>query len=290
MGSWNKTCGLTNLHTCAGTPVYVFPLEKSNMHDRCYATAFWKPVLLPFEAEYNDYGSGEECEEFVLNYILNELRRQIVEMDVGENQYHDIAVKRDKLDEELFFRAVREGRLKVKDIFGSEAEVDFVMMRKDAVDAVLAEWKLDIYQGRGENGEGEYDVFGYADVVKEVPGFIQELDETPDKELLLMSGIRPSSKRLRTVLQGDDYRYSSILRITSLLIEEVENGNLFNADRLLTTYIKGKMIDMFFEETRRLWQPGCHEGSQSQDVDAYKILLNVTSQAIEREEKEMDEW
>lgn len=289
MGCWNKTCGLTNLHIFAGTPVYVFPLEKSNTHDRCYATAFWKPVLLPFEAEYNDYGAGEACEEFILDRILKALRRQIVETDVGENQYHDIAVKRDELDEKLFFRAIKEGRLKVKDIFGIEAEVDFVMMRKDAVDAVLAEWKLDIFQGIDDNGEGIYDVFGYTDVIKEIPGLIEELGDK-DSDAFMLSGFNPSNKRLSTVLRGDNHRYSSILAELFLVTKEIREGNLFNADRLLQTHIKGKMIDMFFEETRRLWQPGCHEGSQAQEVDAYKILLNVTSKVIEREEQEKEEW
>ena len=30
MGSWNKTCGLSNLHIRAGDPVYVFVLEKDS--------------------------------------------------------------------------------------------------------------------------------------------------------------------------------------------------------------------------------------------------------------------
>ena len=35
MGSWNKTCGISNLHIYAGTPVYVFVLQENpNKTDR----------------------------------------------------------------------------------------------------------------------------------------------------------------------------------------------------------------------------------------------------------------
>ena len=60
MGCWNKTCGLSNLYIKAGQEAYVFPLVKRSQDgERCYSHAFWKPMLLPFVTEYNDYGGGK---------------------------------------------------------------------------------------------------------------------------------------------------------------------------------------------------------------------------------------
>ena len=102
MGSWNKTCGLTGLHIIAGSQTYVFLLKENTIkNDRCYSTALWSPLLLPFTAEYDDYGGGENSSD-LLQYILDGIKTQVVEMELGENECHGIAVKRDALAESLF--------------------------------------------------------------------------------------------------------------------------------------------------------------------------------------------
>ena len=107
MGCWNKTCGLSNLHIFAGQPVYVVVLEQGGDNDRCYTTAFWKPVMLPFVSEYNDYGAGENSHSSI-QYILNGLKENMVDVPLGENECHDIEVTAAKMDEELGWNTLPE--------------------------------------------------------------------------------------------------------------------------------------------------------------------------------------
>ena len=99
MGCWNKTCGLSKLHIYAGDPVYVFVIEQNLDHDRCYSTAFWSPILAPFESVYNDYGGGENSGGVWFQHIMDGVRAKLIEQEVGENEYHDIAVKREGFGE-----------------------------------------------------------------------------------------------------------------------------------------------------------------------------------------------
>lgn len=77
MGSWNQTCGLSQLHIRHGQDVMVFALVKNNGHDSlCYTTPFYSPVMLPFYAKYNDYGGSEinqvwHYEKFGQDWKLN---------------------------------------------------------------------------------------------------------------------------------------------------------------------------------------------------------------------------
>ena len=286
MGCWFKTCGLTNLPVYPGEEVYTVILEQSLDHNRCYATSFWKPVLLPFLAKYNDYGAGEECDQEMLGILLDKIKDGLVEIEQGENPYHDIPVSRDSFGEELFFEAVHEHRLQVKDVFKNKVDVDFVMLKKTAVDKLLDTWKIERYVGLDpDTKQGIYETFGFEDIVREIPEFINEL--VNDESLFVMDLLDKGN--IGRIVRLEDYRYSSILRVLYLIKKEAKAGNTELAATLLKEHVRACMVDMFFERTRRLWQPGCYEGSQDNDFDPYKILLDVVQQEIAEKEKDIDE-
>jgi hypothetical protein len=152
MGSWNGTCGLTELPIISGTDIFVFPIVESYRDSFCYSSALYRSSVLSFRAKYNDYGAGENCTGVALPHLIEGIREQLVELEVGENQYHDIAVKREGFDVDMFFEACHEKRLmftnplrgyegqsKTKDVF-------FTMIRKDAVDRLWNEWTFDMYK------------------------------------------------------------------------------------------------------------------------------------------------
>ena len=179
MGSWYKTCGMSGLPIYEGDPVYVFVLKQNmDFTERCYTTALWSPSLLPFLSTYADYGGGENSDSVEFRLIIDALKTQIIEMDVGENQYHDIAVKRDALNEELFFEAVHESRLMVPNWQGKGALIDFVMMRKDVVDRILETHVIEDYVGDGKGTCGynnNYIQYNFADVIAGLPEFLAEV-------------------------------------------------------------------------------------------------------------------
>lgn len=308
MGCWNKTCGLSNLHITAGTDVYVFVLEKNDHHDRCYSTAFYQPLLLPFYSKYDDYGGGEDSSGVGLPFIMEGLKQKLVEMDVGENQYHDIAVKRDGFNDATFFEAVHEDRLRVKGYGNEQTEVDFVMFRKDIVDSILDTWIREKYVGSdaGTTGwDNAYITYTFKDVLADVPEFLDTLErflkgETTSDKWASLEGIPP---RLNLSMSGglgelfewthpnkaswyifrDQYRYSSIVRVHDLIIEAMDKGDRATAEALLVDHLKATYIDCFMHEVRKVWLPGAHEGSQSQEHSGYLALINAMNATLTKE-------
>lgn len=296
MGSWNKTCGLTRLHIRAGEPVYVFALEESVSHERCYATAFWQPCLLPWTAEYNDYGAGENDKGVGLKPVMNGVAKQLIEMEQGENQFHDIPVKREGFDVELFYEAVHEGRLRRKGFMGTEGAIDYVMMRKECVDDILNSWELQDTKYNRETQDVEYSYYSYDDLVDEVPVLLAELkneiDNMDEIKRIMFSFDRiekTSTKYILGFLRGDSYRFSSFVNIKDTVMKLVEANKLEVADQLLQDYLKGMLINLLFEITRRNWGPGGHEGSQADDLDCQEMILDVTKEAIARERQWLED-
>ena len=192
MGCWNKTCGLSNLYIKAGQEAYVFPLVKRSQDgERCYSHAFWKPMLLPFVTEYNDYGGGENTEPYISKIAFEIIKNVLVEKKQGKNPYHDIPVKKEGFGEQQFFDAVHEGRLVMEDtklVFNDkdetyqrlqiEAPIDFVMFRKDVVVKLLKNWAVEDYVGHGKGTYGyekSYVKYTYADVVRDIPAFVRRI-------------------------------------------------------------------------------------------------------------------
>jgi hypothetical protein len=59
-------------------------------------------------------------------------------------------------------------------------------------------------------------------------------------------------------------------------------------EAILTEHIRGIFIDAFMERTRKSWIPAGHEGSQSQDAEPYRVLIEATTRALDAEEAEYE--
>ncbi|HET8686081.1 MAG TPA: hypothetical protein VFM18_05375, partial [Methanosarcina sp.] len=184
MGCWNKTCGLSNLPIFAGDHVYVFVLEKNtNQKERCYSTAFWRPVLLPFNSVYDDYGGGEDSYGPGFPVIMNYLKNIIVEMEQGDNEYHDIPVNKENFGEKMFFEAVHEGRLFLNRLYG-DTPVDYVMFRKDIVDFILDTNVVQLYVGDSKGNKGwnnNYIDVKFDDIIADVDKYLDRIFKFVDE-------------------------------------------------------------------------------------------------------------
>jgi len=155
MGCWNGTCGLSGLPIMHGDKMYVFPIVEGYRDSFCYSTALYRPTPLGFTAEYNDYGAGEECGGVGRDVLMAWIAESLVEMEVGENQYHDIAVKREGFDTDTFFEACHEKRLKFNNpMKGYEPDkpynnVFFTMVRQDVIDDLWKNWSFDLWKPSG---------------------------------------------------------------------------------------------------------------------------------------------
>jgi hypothetical protein len=291
MGCWNKTCGLSNLPIHDGELVMVFTLvQRNKISDFCYSTALYSPVLLPFYSHYNDYGAGENSSGVGLPLIIDALKANLVEMELGENQYHDIAVKRDEFNEDKYFQAIHEQRLKVPSHDG-DRDVQFVMFHKRVVDHILENYVQQKYVSTGPDWKDyKYVDYTFADVLAELPPVIAALMETGKDDILRWRSMsvleRPEFKdnlAADYLRHNDSYRYSQLIRIEDLIRELAEQ----NADDLVADviidHLRAKFIDSFMMSARKVWIPGCHEGSQSSDDAPYRALMSAMTQVLDED-------
>ena len=320
MGSWNKTCGLSNLHIKSGEKAYVFVLEPNKDDSHCYATHLYSPLLLPFETTYNDYGGGENSTGPGFELIMNGIKDNLFEVKQGKNQYHDIPVTKEGFGEAMFFEAVHEGRLYKAEFFNDSEEMEdhtkleYVMFRKDVVDHILENRVIEKYVGDG-NGtyakwgdELNYISYKFADIVADILPMLQEICEQvaaekavdSDRTLFkLMGGIDYLFKHdhpnlAAQWLRGDGYRYSQIvdmkLAISELFTKDIPTlDQILKLEALLTEYLKGVFIDSFMEVTRKSWIPAGHEGSQCQENDEYRLLIGAMTKVMDAEDREYAE-
>lgn len=302
MGSWSKTCGLSNLHITAGTPTYVFVLEKNKHYDHCYSTSLFSPLLLPFEADYDDYGGGENCRGAALPYIMEGLKHNLIEMELGENQYHDIAVKKDDFDDKLFFEAVHEDRMQIKNYGGEPTRVYFTMMRKDIVDDILENRVLELYVGGGKGtfakwgNEKDYIRYKFSDVIASIRPLLERMVADSENLSEVMRGFmmerihKYREEYLAAMyLNGDGFRYSRIVDIRDLVSKAIEIGtaeSIIKIEALIAEYIKGVFIDSFMLDARKTWIPGGHEGSQGYSGSALRMLALATIKVLDKEKAE----
>lgn len=314
MGSWNNTCALTNLPIHSGEAVYVFPVKEKDLskyRSHCYSTALYKPMLIPFEAKYNDYGAGEECTGIALDLFVEEMRRELVELEVGENQYHDIAVKKDEFDIDKFFEAVHEDRLFVGGWAESNRPVYFAMVRKDVADRMWNEWTFDKWKGsKGEVPAGfESDQYyiknvTYAKIATLISKYLalisENIKELSDSEINIDRYIR------RNLLNRDDvaeqfllggifrcfenHEFWDLLNTRECIVNHIMNGDLDKAEEFIRSAMMGVMINSMMESTRRIWTPVMHMGSQSEEHAEYRLLHQLANDVMDaRDSKYQDD-
>jgi hypothetical protein len=305
MGCWNKTCGLSNLQITAGTPVYVFVLERNSTYDGCYATGLYRPSLFPFVSEYNDYGGGENNSGAALDLIMGAIRRDLVEMPEGENKYHDIPVTRDGFDAEKFFDAVHEERLSIQGRFRREPiELSFTMMHKAIVDDLLKNRVLIDYVGNGagnhdpyDHGSLDYRRYQFADIVDSLKPLLTQMltdsqDLSKEEKFFVpdrMHNYCDQYLAASWMTRYSEHRYSRLVDVKRILRKMMEIGTEDAVDRAIpvfTEFLRGRFIDCFMEEARKTWVPGGHEGSQGSSDTALVELFGATLRVINRERKE----
>lgn len=306
MGCWNKTCGLTNLPIMSGERTYVFILEREKeIDDHCYATHLYRPLLLPFESTYNDYGGGEDSAGAAYPVIMDAIKQHLVEMPVGENEYHDIAVSRAEWGEDLFFNSVHERRLRIHYSYQGETELEFVMMRQDVVDDLILTYEFDEYVGehKGHTGyNNSYKRYRFVDVLNSVNAFLDAAIYTMKDQawswtrmdMVAFRMLEADSKNLAAKWLRNElgYRFSSIVPVRDLIMEMLSKGDeraREAAGELLVTHLRGMFVNSFMEMNRKSWIPGGHEGSQRQEYEPYRALMASMNRVMDARDAEYAE-
>lgn len=284
MGSWNKTCAISNLHITYNTPVTAFILERQPIdNDMCYTTALYKPVPLPFYTTYDDYGIGRDSSGPFFDLLMDTLKNQLVEKTVGTNQYHDIAVDKASWNEGLFWRAIREQRLSLER--APDMPLNIAMIRNDVAYKIYNSWEQFFYK------DGKSSKFKLNTLLQQIPlvmdkakaAIKQRPSEVAPYFLTLDSLIRWEDREDITLFFADNYHFSRVVRIDENFFKLVVAGKELEAALLMAEYIKAKWLDNFMSSIRRMWTPGGFEGSQSQERNGYMLLTEAILDCLEKD-------
>jgi hypothetical protein len=293
MGCWNKTCMVSNLHITAGQEVVVFLLKeenRNNNYDYCYINSYFVPCLLPFYGKYNDYGSVENCHGEGLNLLIEKVRENLVELEQGENEYHDIPAKKETFDIDQLFELDHEQRLFVSDKYDKHGKymLTHVQIHKDIFDYIIENFKFKDYKSN----------HSFDDVIKFLPDYISGVQE----QIKLHEPIGPYSFREEILSLNynqnnlvakyiysfirDNQTFGSFKVLTIDMFEKMETDKL---QLLLTDILKGVWINLFLHETRKPWIKTIGEGSQSCSHNGYRVLNKAIENVLNKEEDEENE-
>lgn len=328
MGSWNSTCAVSNLHIRSGQEVVVFMLEKRHKPESnlSYNNTFYQLCRMPFYGQNDSYGAVEDCHGAGMNMLLAEIRENLYEMPLGDNQYHDIAVKKKDFGIDLLFEADHEARLFIKtdpEYFAYENQVlkhynekeqksklkkeeakhkkqleanlekgvdpcqriTHIQIHKEVFDSILNNYKIDYY------GAGKSKKISFEKAAADIPQFIQELKQIKKSgifDIYTVSGDSIICSFFGRPNMYDNSRLLVPLKTVKQMI--LANKSDEEIQAIMTEFLKGYWFDTFMSATRKIYTPQCGVGSQSEDLDAYEILVKSMSSIIKAEKKERKEF
>lgn len=138
MGSFAATCVASGFPIDAGDQVRWFLLTQNPYWDGgfvCDMHGLWVPRTWPIKAKYNDYGSieGWSADDPLVDNVLAGLAKDLVEVGVGDNSIHDVAVRRG-LDFATLLDGVWEGRVRVQREVGWREDVTAIQALRGEVE------------------------------------------------------------------------------------------------------------------------------------------------------------
>jgi len=118
MGSWCATCGISRMPIREGQEVKGLLIVKKNDQtgSSCYIDDWWKPIGLPIDIKYADYGNFELVNPDDSNAarLLEYLKDNAIPMEQGDNKYHDLPVVPSEFTWEKVNDIIHEERLMLK--------------------------------------------------------------------------------------------------------------------------------------------------------------------------------
>lgn len=303
MGSWNHTCAVTHLPVSCGEEVEVIMLQDVNTvagSSLCYPYSYHVPLPLTFQGNYNDYGAVEDCEGVALGIVVGSIRDKLYEMEVGENEYHDIAVKKEGFDVNAMFEADHEDRLNIVNIYsGYENESDktklkHIVVKKEVYDKVISE--MTIYNWDSEAGESsdvglDFLLAGKEKITADIDRIISlDGDDFEKVSWMMNDSIGRDTLAGQFLQPSGEYRGSdNPIRLMEVLMKLRENKDE-KYDGVLENALRFSMFRHFIMKSRRSWVVPSGLGSQDDDTLAQRITAELTLKAAETIDKRWDEY
>lgn len=278
MGSWNQTCGLSNLPIGYNDPVTVFLLEPG--HERmgaggyCYSDDVFRPLFIPLVGRYNDYGGVEDIQpgsEIVLALFQKKLaKRRAKAGSTKQVVKPNLWIEEDKYDKSTFetmeelVKIIERGRLNCRDFSGTEGTWGFVMFHTHIYQAMIDRLSSRVPYNQNRTF-GELSLAKYKQLIA---------DRKKNPDVFWMS---------------DDFRgvTGMMSGLSSELLEMMfEYNTVEEAAEICTEHI---LIREVMALLRKGWMPQAGQGSQNSEYALHQTLHKVVEEHIAYRAKEYGE-
>ena len=276
MGSWNGTCGISNLPILHGEEIVLFIIKK-NQHARngeggyVYCNDQYEPFTFPIHGHYNDYGGIEAVSkngEIAFKHFIDKMIPAIG--DKKGQAPSDI--------EELVNDYIERGEYE---------NIGFMMVRKDIWDAMINDPGMKVeYEKTKQAAQSFIDSFKvkWNDLKTEYPED-EDINEFNTATYRLLNPFSFSSQYGRNNFLDwiDNYTYG-LNRfkgfLTKLPFQQNDDMKIALVDLITMTRI--------LSDLRKGWMIQAGAGSQNEDVDLHKALaIAVLKSTVRSEHKHL---
>lgn len=303
MGCWNHTCAITNLPIFEGEEVEVIMLQFSNIiagSSLCYPYFYHVPLPLTFQGYYNDYGGVEDCHGVALDIIVDAIRNNLFELELGENKYHDIPAKKENFDVKNMFELDHEDRLNIVNPYrGHPGEkektmIKHLVVRKEVYDKLVEKMELEWWNPKTLKQMNVNLDF----VMHHCHKIATDID---DMLSLDADDIRRYTRRMNGTLGSDtlagqllnrtgEYRgKDNPIHLMDLLVDFRDNGNIETYDAVLENALRLAIVCRYMDAARKVWVLSSGVGSQNSETTAQKLCAELTLSSAEIIDKRWDE-
>jgi hypothetical protein len=318
MGSWNKTCVLSNYHITSGQKVAIFLLTEQyrGLDHFCYSNSYFSPCLFPFYGEYDDYGKAENLSGISIPFLENSIKENLVEFEVGPNECHDLEVKKEKFNIDIMFDLEHEGRLRIRnpieDYFLKSMANDSRDIKPESL--MINKHRSELYSKFGGcifiamiHGDIYKDIINnykwdtyywdkpikFKDVEEAIPYFVKSIKEEVKKDsykhefydcVMRFYGKKDLPSQIISRFFDFNPMEESIINRRDLIVNSLDLSDE-ELGKILIEMAKGKWIDNFMYNCRKTWIKTTGEGSQESDHNPYLFLNNSISKIVNKEKK-----
>jgi hypothetical protein len=305
LGSWNETCGISNLPIRHTDKVRVFILADNRRTTHrgggggfCYPEDCWTPYALPIQGKYNDYGSVEEVvDNYTARILFDKITSSVLHEDSEETEHHHVDLKNPDLDWEGIVTSISQEEMKIKNV-----NLGVVFVLEDIYQAMIS---MNRISSTSDKGGYLYEPISSI-IDKEIPEFYRKIAEKAISKKKLqeqLSAIKngeiTGSQSIKDqlsfslLLEEIDGDYNSIL--SSTISNHKSRYFIFYKEELEKLALEGKTLEdenvqLIFNELkefacfnfalsslRKGWQPQFGKGSQDSDYEAHIKLMGAVA-------------
>lgn len=295
MGSWHKTCALTNTHIVEDAPVYVFPLMAHSKKNLTSTTSTHVPWPFAFEAIYDGHGTVVNTEGFGATLFF----KMVIDKCAEKESDDSVTLLNPDIGVDEIYRKMLKNSLRCNDHL-----VNFSVMRKDAVDYILENFQVEYYHD-GKVGQCSFD-----DMFNKIPEIIDAIgnrgilkSKFNDEVILIQASLEDayfnynkSSESDPIVAMALRLLYDATVTYTMIKSTTLETIAEYYLEKnmhkvlelceLMESFIRVAVINDILDKTRRTWQPMSHEGSQSNEIEVYLLLNKAVELSLQQDNEE----